>query len=1058
MKLGVQSVAVCVFGVIAARAGAQTVDLASPSARQIVSGSTAGGQAGTWLSVGDVNGDINNKDLLIGAPAANSNRGEVRVLFGWLRQSTGDFSLDLADVILTGGAIGDRFGASVDAGFITQRETIPATGARDLIVGAPGALSGRGEVYVFAGPLTGNSALTPANAILRIRGAAGDQLGAAVESADLNNDGFREIIVGAPGTGRVYVIDYHNAPATTVDLSTQAATMTISGPGIGNALTVGDITADSVFDLAIGSPSAAGGAGAVYVVNGRTSGPLPSAVTLPAGANETFTGLDAGDHAGTSVWIKDVDGDGIWDLAIGAPDADGPANARVDAGDAYVIFGRPGLPSVLAPDTVIYGAAAGFRTGTWVRSGDITKDEPDDLALLASGANANMGAVFVVYGRSRNEYPAVIDLATQTDRLLISDETVAPIQSIAVWEVTGEGAEDLAMGVPGADGGTGRIYLSISPRMNVSPDSPYIAGVQGTNASTTVTVTNGGAVPITWSAAAQATWLNASPSTGSAAISAPGTFTLSANLAGLSPGVYSVELNVNSTSTDLAHRATVPVTVAVLSSPSISADRAFPASWGESITWTVQASAPGATLLYEFYRFDSAGGWRKVQPFSPSNTYVWKPAAQDAGDHFVQAWVKTAQSASLYDAYVSTSFTITRPVPTITSFTEDGVFPMAPNTPVHVAVTATHGSGPLEYAFYVYREGAGWAVLQNYGASNAATWTPAVSGNYILQAWVRSTGISDAFEAWASTNNLQVTNTEPVRVMSLAPDKPLPAHAGQSITFTAAASGGSAGPLQYQFIRYDEGSGWTIAQPYSSQRTYTWTPGAGAAGTHLLQVWVRSAGATAQYEGWLGTDYFSVVVDPLSSATLTADVVFPVPANTPIKWTATVSGGVAPLEYKFFVFQSGVGWAVARDFATSSTFSWTPASAGTYTFQVWVRNAGSSASYDTWAGTAMFTVGSSGPASVVSLVANQGMPGASSMVWTAIGTGGTAGPLQYKFWRYNASTGLWTVVQDYSTANTFSWTPAADEVGTYMLQTWVRSGGSSAQYEGWAGTGYFIVK
>jgi hypothetical protein len=80
------------------------------------------------------------------------------------------------------------------------------------------------------------------------------------------------------------------------------------------------------------------------------------------------------------------------------------------------------------------------------------------------------------------------------------------------------------------------------------------------------------------------------------------------------------------------------------------------------------------------------------------------------------------------------------------------------------------------------------------------------------------------------------------------------------------------------------------------------------------------------------------------------------------------------------------------------------------------------------------------------------------MVWTAIGTGGTAGPLQYKFWRYNASTGLWTVVQDYSTANTFSWTPAADEVGTYMLQTWVRSGGSSAQYEGWAGTGYFIVK
>ncbi len=1062
MKLRVQIVFGCLFGIVAANAAAQTVDLASPNARQIVSGSAAGGRAGTWVAVGDINGDINNKDLFIGAPAANSNRGEVRVLFGWLRQSAGDFSLDLADVILTGGTAGDRFGASVDAGFITERETLPATSSRDLIVGAPGALSGRGEVYVFAGPLTGGSALTPANAILRIRGAAGDQLGAAVESADLNNDGFREIIAGAPGTGRVYVIDYHHAPTTIVDLSTQPATMTISGPGIGNALTVGDITGDSVFDLAMGAPTAAEGAGAVFVVNGRASGTLPSVVALPAGANEAFSGLGLGDHAGASVWIKDYDGDGIWDLAIGAPEADGPGDSRVDAGDAYVIFGRAGLPANLVPDTVIYGFAAGLHTGAWIRSGDITKDEPDDLALLAPGANGGMGAVWVVYGRSRDQYPAVIDLASQGDRLIVSDETVGPIQSVAVWEVTGEGAEDMAFGVPAADGGTGRIYLSISPRMTVSPDPIYIAGVQGSTPSVAVTVNNGGSIPITWSATPQVSWLTASPGGGSAVVTAPGTFTLSAALAGVSPGLYAPSIAVNSTSKHLAHRSTIPILVAVLTQPTISADHAFPTPWGETITWTAQASAPGATLLYEFYRFDSAGGWHKVQSFSPSNTYIWTPTAPDTGDHSIQVWVKTTQSPAAWDAWAGTTFTITRPIPTITSFTNDGVYPLAPNTPVQLTATATRGSGPLQYAFYAYREGAGWAVLQSYSASNTTTWTPTVSGNYGLQVWVRSSGVSDPYEAWAGTNMLSVTNAEPVRAISLTPDKPFPAHAGQSIKFTAAASGGSAGPLQYQFIRYDEGAGWTVAQAYSSQRTYTWMPGASAAGTHLLQVWIRSAGASAAYEDWLGTGSFSVVIDPFSSLSLTADVVFPVPTNTPIKWTASISGGIAPLQYKFLVLKSGGAWTLARDYAPSNTFTWTPGTGGegSYAVQVWVRNAGSSAPYDTWAGTPFFTIGGSGPARVVSLSANQSLPAppGSTIVWTAIATGGTAGPLQYKFVRYNQSTGVWAVAQDYSTMNTLTWTPTPGEAGTYLIQVWVRSAGASALYEDWGGTGYFAVK
>jgi hypothetical protein len=47
-------------------------------------------------------------------------------------------------------------------------------------------------------------------------------------------------------------------------------------------------------------------------------------------------------------------------------------------------------------------------------------------------------------------------------------------------------------------------------------------------------------------------------------------------------------------------------------------------------------------------------------------------------------------------------------------------------------------------------------------------------------------------------------------------------------------------------------------QPYGSSSSYTWTPGAADAGTHALQVWVRSAGSTEVYDAWRGTGMFGV--------------------------------------------------------------------------------------------------------------------------------------------------------------------------------------------------------
>jgi hypothetical protein len=94
--------------------------------------------------------------------------------------------------------------------------------------------------------------------------------------------------------------------------------------------------------------------------------------------------------------------------------------------------------------------------------------------------------------------------------------------------------------------------------------------------------------------------------------------------------------------------------------------------------------------------------------------------------------------------------------------------------------------------------------------------------------------------------------------MSIASDKCVPGcRPARAVTWTVAASGGSAGPLEYQFWRMSNGV-WILVQTYGPLNSYTWTPTAADIGDHALQVWVRSAGSTAAYEAYRSTGTFSI--------------------------------------------------------------------------------------------------------------------------------------------------------------------------------------------------------
>src|SRR5207237_566123 len=65
-----------------------------------------------------------------------------------------------------------------------------------------------------------------------------------------------------------------------------------------------------------------------------------------------------------------------------------------------------------------------------------------------------------------------------------------------------------------------------------------------------------------------------------------------------------------------------------------------------------------------------------------------------------------------------------------------------------------------------------------------------------------------------------------------------------------------------------------------------------------------------------------------------------------------------------------------------------------------------------------------------------------TVIFTAVATDGAA-PYQFKWWLNTDGGPVWTLLQDWSTSNTLTWTPTVANPG-YQIATWVRSGGNPA--------------
>lgn len=277
---------------------------------------------------------------------------------------------------------------------------------------------------------------------------------------------------------------------------------------------IGDVNQDGIADFAVGAPKADPrgrlNAGSVYVVYGR--GPAAPLDLSTFGPSDGFR-IDGAsdDRAGYAVApAGDVNGDGLVDLAVGAPGAEplvegaggilepDPGMVRT-RGRVYVVFGREASSGLTEVDldalgsggyringplepvsgtpllsgrqprrfgSVLDGSAGGASddAGTTDRDSDVNGDGRDDLVIGASGygdaddvptnsaatPEPDRGAAFVVFGRPGTEAVDVDQLGAGGFRIEGANAgDLAGFSVATAGDVNGDELADVVVGAPG---------------------------------------------------------------------------------------------------------------------------------------------------------------------------------------------------------------------------------------------------------------------------------------------------------------------------------------------------------------------------------------------------------------------------------------------------------------------------------------------------------------------------------------------------------------------------------------------------------------------------------
>jgi FG-GAP repeat/FG-GAP-like repeat len=305
---------------------------------------------GAAALVGDLDSD-GTDDLLVGAPRDDDGQAQAGAL--WVLFLNPDGSVrETRKISNTKGGLGnvlhenDHFGSSVAALGDVDGDGVPdaAVGIPEADLDEPHAGAVRILFLKADGSVKSSQLIGSGEGGFTDLLSSNDHLGTALAGlGDLDGDGTPDLAVGADGVDGNDAFSDDDTDVGAAWILFLESDGHVSGTqklgvgegGFGGALhahdefgsalaLVGDLDGDALPELAVGAPGddeGAADAGAVWLLHLQADGQTQGQSRIASGGLPTP--LNGGDHFGSALAAPgDLDGDGLLDLAVGAPDAD----------------------------------------------------------------------------------------------------------------------------------------------------------------------------------------------------------------------------------------------------------------------------------------------------------------------------------------------------------------------------------------------------------------------------------------------------------------------------------------------------------------------------------------------------------------------------------------------------------------------------------------------------------------------------------------------------------------------------------------------------------------